>query len=204
MDGEQKLAKRARSGDLSALAELFQNNYSFLVKYLIKITLHPETAEDIAQETMLRAMEKIKLFDGKAKFSTWLISIATRLYIDNRRRKARERKWLETEGQEQAGRYLKWKLEAGGGEWTDVLEALGKLNEETRLAVVLKHYYGYSQREIAEMTDVPEGTVKSRIHNGIVRLRKELTEDERENEPEGHKYQTTGDGRRGEALHSPG
>ena len=181
MDRDRNLTERARGGNLSALAELLSDHYPFLVKYLIKITLHPQLAEDIAQETMLKALEKIKLYDGRSKFSTWLIAIATRIYIDNRRRAMKERSILEEEGRGQhAGRSLCFQLSASGGEWTEVLDALSRLSDELRLAVVLKHYYGYSQKEIAEMMAVPEGTVKSRIHSGLQALRKELMDHESE------------------------
>ncbi len=76
----------AKKGDNQALAHLFQENYSFLVHYLIKLTYSLELAEDLAQETMAKAIEHIMKFNGKSKFSTWLISIATRLYIDQKRK----------------------------------------------------------------------------------------------------------------------
>lgn len=175
-----RLAERARSGDVNALAELLKENYSFLYSYLLKITLNPDRAADFTQETMLRSVEKIRLYDGKAKFSTWLIAIATRIVIDAERRRGRERRFLQQEAVavENAGRLLRWQLEAKGAEWLDVLDALSTMQPDIRLAVVLKHYYGYTQQEIASMTDVPEGTVKSRIHHGLKWLRKELTEHE--------------------------
>ncbi|MCL6458622.1 MAG: RNA polymerase sigma factor SigY [Gorillibacterium sp.] len=190
VDGEQRLTERARGGDLSALTELLSDNYPFIVKYLIKITLHPQLAEDIAQETMLKALEKIKLYDGRSKFSTWLIAIATRLYIDSRRRATKELSIMEQEGREQrAGRSLRYRLAATGGEWTEVLDALSRLSSELRLAVVLKHYYGYSQKEIADLVGIPEGTVKSRVYNGLQALRKELTDHEVELQQEATKRQ---------------
>lgn len=173
------LLVRAQKGDLAALSQLLAANYSFLLKYLVKVTLHPQLAEDIAQETMLKAVENIRTFNKRSKFSTWLITIATRLFIDNRRRTARERVLMEAEGgSQETGRSLRYRLTGAGGEWSEVLDALGRLSEELRLAVVLKHYYGYTQKEIAEMVGVPEGTVKSRIHTGLQMLRKELMEDE--------------------------
>ncbi|MBC8079236.1 MAG: RNA polymerase sigma factor SigY [Gorillibacterium sp.] len=190
VDGEQRLTERARGGDLSALAELLSDNYPFLVKYLIKVTLHPQLAEDIAQETMLRALEKIKLYNERSKFSTWLIAIATRIFIDNRRRSMKERSILEEEVREQqAGRSLRFRLASQGGEWSEVLDALGQLSDDLRLAVVLKHYYGYSQKEIADIMGIPEGTVKSRIHSGLQALRKELTDHDLEAYQESPKRQ---------------
>lgn len=171
-EDEAALIADAKRGDRTALSLLLQRHYTFLVKYLIKATMQPTLAEDLAQETMLKAMEKIKLYNGQSRFSSWLITIGTRLYIDSLRKKKREIRWQE---QEQSLRKLKWQAAYGGAEWSDVLDALGGLSEELRLPIVLKHYYGYAYEEIAGMLDIPEGTVKSRVHNGIKSLRKELS-----------------------------
>ena len=64
-------------------------------------------------------------------------------------------------------------------EWTDVLDALAQINEEIRMPIVLKHYYGYSYEEIGKMMGIAEGTVKSRVSNGLKSVRKELAELER-------------------------
>lgn len=176
---EKDLIKDAKKGNQRALATLFQQNYSFLVKYLIKVTMNKATAEDLAQETMAKCIEKINLYDGKSKFSSWLISIATNLYIDQLRKNKREKNWQQ---QEQGIRNLKWQLESRSEEWNDALSALGKLNDDVRIPIVLKHYYGYSYDEIGSMMKVSPGTIKSRIHNGILTVRKELKLNE---QPEG-------------------
>ncbi|WP_438448497.1 RNA polymerase sigma factor SigY [Gorillibacterium sp. sgz5001074] len=175
-EDERRLIENAKRGDRTALSLLLQRNYSFLMKYLIKATMQPGYAEDLAQETMLRAMEKIRLYNGQSKFSSWLITIGTRLYIDSLRKRKRELRWQEE--QEQSLRKLRWQAEYGGSEWPDVLDALGVMPEEIRLPIILKHYYGYAYEEIAGMMDIPPGTVKSRIHNGLKSLRKELSEHE--------------------------
>lgn len=170
-DDEKELIRQAKRGDRTALCQLIQRHYPFLVRYLMKVTLQPALAEDLAQETMLRCMEKIKLYNGQSRFSSWLMTIGTRLYIDYVRKRKREVRFME---QEQALRKLKWQADHAGSRWPEALEALGSLSEHTRMPIVLKHYYGYSYEEIAEMMDVPQGTVKSRIHNGLSALRKEL------------------------------
>ena len=168
---DKELIKRAKDGDKHAFAELFQLNYPFLVKYLLKITLNHDLAEDLAQETMAKCIEKIHLYEYKSKFSSWLISIASNLYIDQERRKKREKKW---QLEEEIYRKLKWQMETRNEEWNDVLSALGKLKEDVRIPIILKHYYGYSYDEISVMMNVSSGTIKSRVHNGIVSVRKEL------------------------------
>nr|WP_107950137.1 RNA polymerase sigma factor SigY [Lysinibacillus parviboronicapiens] len=173
---EKDLIRKAKKGDTLALSKLLQQNYSFLVKYLMKVTLHPQIAEDLAQETMMKCIEKIQLYNGESKFSSWLITIATNLFIDHQRRKKREENWLE---QEQALRKMKWNAAIMNEEWNDVLDVLAQINEEIRMPIVLKHYYGYSYKEIGKMMGIAEGTVKSRVSNGLKSVRKELAELER-------------------------
>ncbi|WYP26734.1 RNA polymerase sigma factor SigY [Alkalihalobacillus sp. FSL W8-0930] len=168
---EKDLIQKAKKGDSLALSTLLQQNYSFLLKYLIKVTLHPQMAEDLTQETMMKSVEKIHLYNGDSKFSSWLITIASNLFIDLKRRKKRERQWLE---QEQALRQMKWNVANRNDEWEDVLDVLAELSVEIRMPIVLKHYYGYSYEEIGKMMGIAEGTVKSRVSNGLKRVRKEL------------------------------
>ncbi|WP_210467953.1 RNA polymerase sigma factor SigY [Sporosarcina sp. 6E9] len=175
---EKDLIRQAKKGDTLALSKLLQQNYSFLVKYLMKVTLHPQIAEDLAQETMMKCIEKIQLYNGESKFSSWLITIAKNLFIDQQRRKKREKNWLEQE-QAQALRKMKWNVANMKEEWPDVLDVLAQINEEIRMAIVLKHYYGYSYKEIGEMMGIAEGTVKSRVSNGLKWVRKELAKLER-------------------------
>lgn len=174
---EHKLIKRAQRGDSQAMAQLLHAHYSFLTKYLIKMTMNPELAEDVAQETMLKCIEKIHQYNGKSKFSSWMITIATRIYIDQMRRTKVEKQWRD---REQASRRTEWQIKAQHEEWTDAMQALSRLGYEWRLPILLKHYYGYSYDEIADMMDIPPGTVKSRIHHGLQQLRKELATDEKE------------------------
>ena len=104
---ENEKIRRAMLGDTAALSQLLQMHYAFVYKYLVKITLNPSHAEDLTQDTMARCIEKIKLYNGTSKFSSWLITIATRLMIDQERRRRSERRWQEQE-QQQALRQLEW------------------------------------------------------------------------------------------------
>lgn len=174
---ETRLIQQAIQGDNRSLSELLRQNYSFLYQYALKLTMDKSRAEDITQDTMLKAIEKIGTYRAQSKFSTWLIAIASRIAIDRGRRSARERKWVEEEG---ALRALRYETLSRMNDWPDALQAIGELDEKLRMAVLLKYYYGYSQEEIAEIADTPVGTVKSRIHAGMKQLRKELSGHEEE------------------------
>ncbi|OKP86258.1 RNA polymerase sigma factor SigY [Paenibacillus helianthi] len=174
-DGTHDRIIRAQQGDASALAVLLRDHYAFLYKYLIKVTMDPSLAEELAQDTMVRCMEKIAAYNGASSFSSWLITIATRLYIDRKRRWKLEMQWKR---QEEGVRSIRWRFESRNMEWSEVLDALSRLTSAQRMAVLLKHYYGYGYEEIADILQIPSGTAKSRVASGLNQLRKELSEDE--------------------------
>lgn len=161
------------------LANLLHDNYEIVYKYMIKLTFDRQLTEDIVQEAMIKAIENISKYDQtKARFSSWLISIAQNIYIDHIRKEKRHRQKIEKHGADLF--FFRYKLYNEGIEndnetWMRVLDALSNLPDEIRIPIVMKHYYGYSIDEIAEVMRVPEGTVKSRIHNGIKKIRKELS-----------------------------
>ncbi|MFB5192812.1 RNA polymerase sigma factor SigY [Alicyclobacillus fastidiosus] len=178
---ETECVLAAKRGDHEALAELLQTNYLFVFKYLLQLALHQPTAEDLTQETMIRAIEKIRLYDEtRSKFSSWLLTIATRLYLDHQRRKRREKGALAsaTHDAKDETRHVRWQVESLNGDWSLLIDALAHLRKDTRAAVILKHYYGYEYREIADILNIPTGTAKSRVHHGLRELRKEWAQGE--------------------------
>jgi RNA polymerase sigma-70 factor (ECF subfamily) len=169
---EEKLIQDARQGNQEAMARLLQNNYEFVFKYLIKFTLDRSMAEDITQDTMLRAIEKLEKYDiGKAKFSTWLITIAQNIYLDKIRKSKTQQKHIDSGDINEC---LFGQMDSYDDTWNRLLEVMKKLTEDVRVPIVLKHYYGYAYDEIAKKMKIPIGTVKSRIHNGLKLLKKEL------------------------------
>ncbi|MGG3626523.1 RNA polymerase sigma factor SigY [Bacillus gobiensis] len=169
---ERELVARAKNGEDSAFTKLFQSNYMFLYKYVMKITLQPDLTEDLIQETMLKAYVHLHSFQVNSKFSTWLISIASRLFIDQERKKKREKKRYE-KAKEDVIRKAQWKVTANGEEWTEILELFAGIDPDVRTPILLRHYYGFTYPEIAKMLGLKEGTVKTRVHHGLKRIRKE-------------------------------
>jgi RNA polymerase sigma-70 factor (ECF subfamily) len=169
---EEHLIEEARGGNRHSLAKLLYENYEMVFRYLIKFTLNKSMAEDLVQETMVRAIEKFEMFDpSRAKFSTWLIAIAQNIYLDGIRKRKREKKHINDDLQLEDLYDLQ---EDHDEDWDRVLDSLSRLSEESRIPLVMKHYHGYSLEEIARLMSIPLGTVKSRIHNAIKVIRKEL------------------------------
>jgi RNA polymerase sigma-70 factor, ECF subfamily len=165
------LIEKAKFGNKSALNTLLIENYPILQGYVIKMTGNSDIAQDIVQETMLKAVINIKGFVPKAKFSTWLITIATNLYRDL----LRKTKNLELIDETIEAKELSPEESVIFNiEYKAVKEILLKLSYEKRVVFILKHYYGYKYEEIAEILKCPIGTVRSRLHNCIKYIVSEL------------------------------
>lgn len=165
------LIEKAKSGNISALNTLLSTNYPILQGYVIKMTGNDDTAKDIVQETMLKAVINIKKFVPKAKFSTWLITIALNLYKDLLRKTKNLElidEFIETKDVSTEENVI------SNIEYKAVKEVLLKLSYEKRAVFILKHYYGYKYEEIAEILKCPIGTVRSRLHNCIISIISEM------------------------------
>jgi RNA polymerase sigma-70 factor, ECF subfamily len=168
---EGSLIEKSRLGNKSALNKLLTDNYPILKGYVIKMTGDPHLSQDIIQETMLKAVINIGKFVPKAKFSTWLITIASNIYRDSlRKNKSTELidEALESRapGPEEAT--------IVSMEYRQIMNILMSLPYEKRAVFVLKHYHGYKYEEIAEILGCPIGTVRSRLHNSIKFIMSEL------------------------------
>lgn len=173
---EVHLIEDAIKGNRHSLANLLYENYEMVFRYLIKFTLNKTLAEDLVQETMVRAIEKFEIFNPeKAKFSTWLIAIAQNIYLDGFRKRKREKAYIDEELQLEDLYDLQTEHDE---DWDRILDSLSRLPEESRIPLVMKHYHGYSLEEISKIMSIPLGTVKSRIHNAIKAVRKELEQHE--------------------------
>lgn len=161
------------------LAQLLYENYEIVYRYMLKLTFDKQLTEDIVQEAMIKAIENISRYDQtKAKFSTWLISIAQNIYIDHIRKEKRQNQSIKKNSTNiltQACRAYSTTDMYENETWIRVLEVLSSLSDDIRIPIVMKYYYGYSVDEIAKIMAVPKGTIKSRIHNGLKKIRKELS-----------------------------
>lgn len=172
---ENELVNRARAGEKKALEILLMNNYPWVYGYLLKLCMNEEKAKDFTQETMTRAILHIRNFKGESKFSTWLITIASNLYKDALKIKVHEQDDVEDMDalqSEKEGSLEEKVLMREKMEW--VKKILSGLQVEMRKAFVLKHYYNYSYEEISKILHCPVGTVRSRIHYCIKKIRAEM------------------------------
>ena len=154
-----------------------------------RMTRNAADAEDLVQETYLRAYRGFGNFQEGTNLRAWLFRILTNAFINSYRSKQRKPKSVDLAGVEDL--YLHQRLggdtrAALGASAEDVLmesitefeiiEALESLPEEYRIAVLLADVEGFAYKEIAEILEVPMGTVMSRLHRGRKSLQKRLLE----------------------------
>jgi len=146
----------------------------------LRLTRSREEAEDLAQEAIVRAYDAYERFDG-ANFKAWMLRIVTNLYINRYRQRQRgpqfgsldEEGMLEPMGHEEE---IPDRILFDNIVGAEVEQALARVPEDFRTAVILSDIEGLSYQEIADATDVPIGTVRSRIARGRSLLRKLLSE----------------------------
>jgi len=151
----------------------------------LRMTRNPADAEDVVQETFLKAFRAYASFTEGTNLKAWLYRILTNTYI-NRYRKA-QRRPSEVELGELQDLYLFRRLgeQSGASESAesevleqfvdaDVIQALESLPDNFRIPVLMADVEGFAYKEIAEMLDIPIGTVMSRLHRGRKALQKKL------------------------------
>lgn len=152
----------------------------------LRMTRNPQDAEDLVQETMLRAYRAFDRFEAGTNLKAWLFRILTNAYINTYRKRQREPQKVSADEVEEFDLYQELKNHDTQFEATpesivldslvdsDIIDAIEDLPEQFRLAVVLSDIEGFSYAEMAEIMDVPMGTVMSRLHRGRKALQKRL------------------------------
>jgi RNA polymerase sigma-70 factor (ECF subfamily) len=168
------LVAKAVAGDRDALGMLLAANYERCYAVCRRILWSEEDALDATQEAMISIAKAVSRFDGRSAFSTWCYRIATNAALDEvRRTKRRPRPasdLLLAEGGEIADLSSRDQVAGPTVDRLAVAEALGRLPDEQRVAVVLRDIADLEYAEIEEVLGVPIGTVRSRIFRGRAAL----------------------------------
>jgi RNA polymerase sigma-70 factor, ECF subfamily len=186
---EAAWVEQARTGDMNALTRLVTRYQDRILNTCWRVCGNLEDAQDLAQEAFLKAIESIGTFRQKANFYTWLFRIAVNVSISHRRKSARAVKLslhgrdgeliadrqaigmvgrVSEEPQEPPARLSARETERR------VLAALNDLDDEHRAVLVLRDMESFDYHQIAEILEVPVGTVKSRLHRARIELRGRL------------------------------
>ena len=166
-DGDDALATLASRGDRRALETLLDRHADRIHAVCRRIVAQPEDALDATQEAMIAITRGITRFDGRAAFTTWAYRVATNAALDELRRKRRRPLPVDpTDPTGPAPAESGPSIEDRVATRLDVDAALATLPDEFRVAVVLRDLCDLDYAEIAEVLDVPPGTVRSRISRG--------------------------------------
>jgi RNA polymerase sigma-70 factor (ECF subfamily) len=170
--------KRQNPELLDELIELYQHR---LLRYLLFLTGKREVAEDLFQETWMRVLLRGAQYNGKARFDTWLFTIARNLVIDLSRKRTMASLDEMSEGREDDRPF---EIAISGPspleqfqsreDCAEVGEVLLKLEPNYREVLVLRFYEELSLEEIATVTKAPLSTVKSRLYRGLAALKPEM------------------------------
>ncbi|NOZ94504.1 MAG: sigma-70 family RNA polymerase sigma factor [Acidobacteria bacterium] len=181
---DEELAAWAAAGDREAFGLLVERYQRRLTGFLAQIVGDLELARELTQETFIRVWGALGRFDDSYRFSTWIFRIAHNLGVDHLRRRRVPTTSLQVEDRD--GRETQRDLEDRGRdplghlENRELAEALRRsiemLRPEYRELVLLRHFAGLSYREIAELEDMPLGTVKNKLFRAHSVLREALAE----------------------------
>lgn len=158
------LVEVAKRGDKKAFERIVQKYHNELYYTALGIVKSSWDALDICQETFLKAFSSLDTLKDVSKFRAWINRILINKCNDNFRRNKRVIvvDFIENEGF----------AEDTKEENIDLLKALYSLKEESRIILTLRYFQDLPIKEIAAIVDIPEGTVKSRLSNGLKELRK--------------------------------
>ncbi len=167
---EELVARAIATGNPADYDELIRRYQSDVRNWLRHLTGDPSRADDLAQETFIRAWERLHTISDGKRFKAWIMKIAYNMFLQSHRRQGREARLADALGREQLA--AESHVATGGdARVADLPRMLAALTEGERIAMVLCYAYGMSHREIMELTDMPLGTVKSHIRRGAARIR---------------------------------
>ena len=176
---DAQLVERVVAGDGEAFRQLVERYQRPVYGLLLRMVRSPALAEDLAQETLIKAYRAIATFDRSRQFSSWLFKIAHNTAIDHLRKNRPPTVPLETDDSERldplallaAPESRSPEARARGRDLAEALqEALMELRPDYREAVLLRFQQGLPYNEIADILDLPLGTVKTHLH----RARKQM------------------------------
>lgn len=177
---DEQLMLQSCQGSVSAFELLVRRWDQRMLLFLRRCVGNSAEAEDLRQELFLKIYQKRALYRSGGSFSSWLYRIAANLVIDKHARKPKPPSQsiddLEAESRVPADESsADSRTQAALGEFEDrIFSALQRIPENERMVLVLRHFENRNFKEIAELTNEPESTVKSRVYRGLQSMRAEL------------------------------
>lgn len=173
-DEDKNLVTLALTGDVPAFESLYRRHRDRIHGLLWRLCgCNHALAEDLLQETFVRAWSKMHLFRGESLFGTWLHRLAVNIALSDRRIRVRRARF-ESSLDETAERTAVGQRDVHAADQRDLERAIARLPERARTVLVLFDVEGYGHGEIANMTGMAEGSSKAQLHRARKLLREEL------------------------------
>jgi RNA polymerase sigma-70 factor (ECF subfamily) len=160
---EELAARVVAAEDTVAFETLVRRHQSRVRNWLRQLTRDPARADDLAQETFIRAWQRLRTFEGRGKFASWVMKIAFNCFLQVRRR--------ADYGAPAAPRVGEEDVVVPFLESPDVEKMLAVLGVDERHVMILCYAHGLSHAEVSEVLDIPLGTVKSHAQRGKTKIR---------------------------------
>jgi len=175
----RRLIRELTAGQRSAYIQAVEQHYKRIYAFLYRLLQDAALAEDMTQDTFAAAWRSLDQFEGRASFATWLHKIALNTYRDYRRRERLVVIPMDVEATAALPDPAQELIECLEAEELQqrVQQAVAGLPEIYREVVILHCYQGLKHSEVAELLDVPMGTVQYRLHVSLDKLRTVLREE---------------------------
>ncbi|MBD3169951.1 MAG: sigma-70 family RNA polymerase sigma factor [candidate division Zixibacteria bacterium] len=178
-EADEILIKLIVQKDEKALSVFYDMHGRLIYSLVLKLLGNKPDAEEVTQETFLKVWDNAEKYNGnKGSVKSWLVTMARRLAIDKTRSKHykmrnRESAFAAPDGSGPDSQQSGKKVESADylAEAREIKEALAKLDDQCRNVIHLSYYEGYSHSEISKHLNMPLGTVKHRIRQGVEKLR---------------------------------
>ncbi|KQV94404.1 sigma-70 family RNA polymerase sigma factor [Streptomyces sp. Root369] len=172
-------ALAARSGDADAVEHFVRALHRDVRHYVTFLGADPQSADDLTQDTFLRALGSLHRFEGRSSARTWLLSIARRAVIDSIRYSSSRPRLSDTDDWEAAAERTQPRGLPGFDDGIALAELLDMLPDDRREAFILTQLVGLPYAEAAQVSDCPIGTVRSRVARARTSLIEWLDDAER-------------------------
>ncbi len=173
---EELVARAVSLQDGNAFGELVRRHQSQVRGCLRQLTRDYAMADDLAQETFVRAWDKLSSFAGQGRFVSWLMKLAYNEFLQSRRKAKRYSAAVDRFGNEPTASHNQ-AVSAGAADSSDLEVVLAVLSEDERSVMVMSFALGLSHAEIGGVIGMPIGTVKSHIHRARRRIRERFPQE---------------------------
>jgi RNA polymerase sigma-70 factor (ECF subfamily) len=170
-DADQELVQGCREGDRKACERLVLRYQKPVYNAALRLLHNPEDARDVAQTAFMKAFEHLAQYDPRFRFYSWIYRIAVNEALDTLGSRKPHEALSDEAPDEAAGPE---QLVEGEQSQRAIEEALTRIKPELRAVIVLRHFTHLSYHEMAEILQLPEKTVKSRLHDARLLLREAL------------------------------